>query len=46
MLDLREEGGQLVLTGTVRTPAERDLAALVAKEAAGRAVQNKVAVRP
>jgi hyperosmotically inducible periplasmic protein len=46
VLDIREEGGQLVLSGTVRTPAERDLAGLVAKEAAGVAVQNKVAVRP
>lgn len=45
-LDVREEGGQLVMTGTVRTPAERDLAGLVAKEAAGVAVQNKLAVGP
>jgi osmotically-inducible protein OsmY len=45
-LDVREEGGQLVVSGSVRTPAERDLAGLVAKDAAGVAVVNKVAVRP
>jgi hyperosmotically inducible periplasmic protein len=45
-LDVREEGGQVVVSGSVKTAAERDLAGLVAKEAAGVAVQNKVAVRP
>jgi hyperosmotically inducible periplasmic protein len=45
-LEVREEGGQVVVSGAVKTAAERDLAGLVAKEAAGVAVQNKVAVRP
>jgi osmotically-inducible protein OsmY len=45
-LEVREEGGQVVVSGSVKTAAERDLAGLVAKEAAGVAVQNKVAVGP
>jgi osmotically-inducible protein OsmY len=45
-LSVREDGGRLTLNGTVRTPAERDLAALIAKDAAGVPVDNAVLVRP
>lgn len=45
-LSVREDGGRLTLSGAVRTPAERDLAALVAKDAAGVPVDNAVLVRP
>jgi osmotically-inducible protein OsmY len=41
-----EEGGRLVLRGTVRSGAEKDLAAALAREAAGRPVENAVEIRP
>lgn len=44
-LRVREEGGRLVLHGQVRTPAEKDLAGLLAREAAGGPVENGVEVR-
>jgi hyperosmotically inducible periplasmic protein len=44
-LQVREEGGRLVLRGTVRTPTEKDLAGLVAREGAGCPVENDVEVR-
>jgi hyperosmotically inducible protein len=45
-LQVREEGGRLVLRGSVRTPTEKDLAALVAREGAGCPVENDIEVRP
>jgi osmotically-inducible protein OsmY len=39
-------GGRLVLTGRVRTEAEKDLAGVVAREAASAAVENNVIVQP
>jgi len=44
-LRVREEGGRLVLHGQVRTPAEKDLAGLLAREGAGVPVENAVEVR-
>jgi osmotically-inducible protein OsmY len=43
-LVVSEEGGRLVVSGTVKTGAEKDLAGLVAKEAAGGSVDNQVKV--
>lgn len=45
-LKVQEQGGRLVLTGRVRTGAERDLAGVVAKDAASAAVENNVIVQP
>jgi hyperosmotically inducible protein len=45
-LRVSDDGGRLVVTGTVRTPAEKDLAALVAGQAAGSPVENAVQVKP
>jgi osmotically-inducible protein OsmY len=39
-------GGRLVLTGRVRTGAEKDLAGVVARDAASAAVENNVIVQP
>ena len=39
-------GGRLVLTGRVRTGAEKDLAGVVARDAAGAAVLNNLIVQP
>ena len=44
-LTVREEGGRLLLTGRVRTAAEKDLAAALAREAAGVPVDNAVTIR-
>ena len=46
-LTVREERGRLLLAGRVRTAAEKDLAALVARDAAGMPVDNNsVTIRP
>ena len=42
----REEGGRLVLTGRVRTAAEKELAGLLARDAAGAPVENALIVGP
>ncbi len=39
-------GGRLVLTGRVRTAAEKDLAGVVARDAASAPVENNVVVQP
>jgi hypothetical protein len=44
-LQVRDESGRLVLRGQVRTAAEKDLAGLIAREAAGVPVENAVEVR-
>jgi hyperosmotically inducible periplasmic protein len=45
-LTVREERGHLLLAGRVRTAAEKDLAALLARDAAGMPVDNSVTIRP
>jgi len=45
-LTVREERGRLLLAGRVRTAAEKDLAALLARDAAGIPVENSVTIRP
>ncbi len=45
-LTVREERGRLLLAGRVRTAAEKDLAALVARDAAGTPVENTVTIQP
>lgn len=45
-LQVREEGGRLVLTGRVRTGAEKDLAGLLARDAAGGPVKNALEIKP
>ena len=45
-LTVREERGRLLLAGRVRTAAEKDLAALVARDAAGMPVDNTVTIQP
>ena len=45
-LTVREESGRLLLAGRVRTAAEKDLAALVARDAAGMPVDNSVTIQP
>ena len=45
-IDVREEGGRVVLTGRVRTAAEKDLAGLLARDAAGGSVDNRLSVGP
>lgn len=45
-IDVREEGGRVVLTGRVRTSAEKDLAGLLARDAAGGTVDNSLSVGP
>jgi len=44
-LEVREENGRLVLRGHVRTGAEKDLAAALAREAAKRPVENGLDVQ-
>jgi hyperosmotically inducible protein len=44
-LQVQEEGGRLVLRGQLGTHAEKDLAGLLAREAAGEPVENLVEVR-
>jgi osmotically-inducible protein OsmY len=45
-LAVREERGRLLLAGRVRTAAEKDLAALVARDAAGIPIENTVTIQP
>jgi osmotically-inducible protein OsmY len=45
-IKVAEEDGKIVLTGRVKSGAEKDLAALVAKDAAGGPVTNSLEVRP
>jgi len=45
-LEVREEAGRIFLKGHVRTGAEKDLAGLLARDAAGAAVENLIEVRP
>jgi osmotically-inducible protein OsmY len=45
-LTVREEGGRVVLSGRVRTAAEKDLAGLLARDAAGTTVDNTLSVGP
>ena len=45
-LRVQEQGGRLVMTGRVRTGAEKDLAGAVARDAASAAVENNVVVQP
>jgi len=44
-IQVREEGGHLVLSGRVKTAAEKDLAGLVAREATGAPIDNALEVR-
>jgi osmotically-inducible protein OsmY len=46
VLKARMVGGRLVLSGRVRTGAEKDLAGVVARDAASAAVENNVIVQP
>jgi hyperosmotically inducible protein len=41
-LEVREDGGRLQLSGAVRTGAEKDLAELLARQAAGRDVESRI----
>jgi osmotically-inducible protein OsmY len=45
-LEARMQGSRLVLSGRVRTGAEKDLAGIVARDAAGTAIDNNVVVQP
>ena len=45
-LTVREDAGRLLLAGRVRTAAERDLAALMARDAAGMPVESAVTIQP
>lgn len=45
-LRVRQDKGRLVLTGRVRNGAEKDLAGLLARDAAGSPVENALEVRP
>lgn len=45
-LKVEARNGQLVLSGRVRTGAEKDLAGVVARDAASASVQNNVIVQP
>jgi osmotically-inducible protein OsmY len=44
-IQVREEGGRLILRGRVKTTAEKDLAGLLARDAAGAQVDNALEVR-
>lgn len=44
-LSVRDEAGRLVLRGVVNTPAEKDLAGLVARDGAMASVENAVEIR-
>jgi hyperosmotically inducible protein len=46
LIEVAEEGGELVLKGRVRNAAERDLAALLARDAAGGPVRIALEIRP
>jgi osmotically-inducible protein OsmY len=41
-----EEGGRVVLGGRVKTAAEKELAGLLARDASGAAVDNRLLVGP
>ena len=45
-IEVREEGGRIVLRGRVRTGAEKDLAGLLASNAAGSNVDNNLEIKP
>jgi osmotically-inducible protein OsmY len=45
-LAVRAQGGKIVLSGRVRTGAEKELAGMLAGAAAGTTVQNEVIVKP
>lgn len=45
-IEVANQGARLVLRGRVRTGAERELAGLLARDAAGREVDNRLQVRP
>ena len=45
-IEVREDGGHLVLTGRVDTGAERELAGLLARDAADRPVDNRLETAP
>jgi osmotically-inducible protein OsmY len=45
-IEVATEGGRLVLRGQVRTRAERDLAGLLARDAAGGPVENALQIHP
>jgi len=45
-IEVRLKGGRIVIEGRVRTGAERDLAGLLARDAAGGAIENAIVVRP
>lgn len=44
-IQVREEGGRLIISGRVKTTAEKDLAGLLARDAAGAQVDNALEVR-
>ena len=43
---VRDEAGRLVVRGTVSSPAEKDLAGLLARDGAGTSVENAIEIRP
>ena len=45
-LSVRDEAGRLVVRGTVNSPAEKDLAGLLARDGAGTSVENVIEIRP
>ena len=45
-LTVAAEEGRLVLRGRVKTAAEKELAGLVARDAAGRPIDNQIEIRP
>jgi osmotically-inducible protein OsmY len=45
-IKVREEGGRLVLSGRVRTAAEKELAGMLARDSAGAPVENALIVGP
>jgi hyperosmotically inducible protein len=45
-LEVKEEGGRLVVTGTVRSQVERELAGHLAGQAAKSEIENAIRVRP
>jgi len=45
-IKVREEGGRILLTGHVKTAAEKDLAGVLARDAAGSVVDNTLVVGP
>lgn len=45
-IEVREDGGRLILSGRVRSGAERELAGLLARDAAERPVDNRLRTSP